>query len=264
MTDKIFWTNKDIDFLINHYIREYDMSKAGPTALFMGGCIDKKQYDFLCSLNRMDRQIKTGLLIKSNPEFDKIKQQILTQIRLDFQASNNLEDNDILSIKNDAIFVIDKICSNTQFGDMVFKTKNVYSSYYRFRTIEIYYYGDATNETMNKIDVKGIGDDHLAMHQDFLIDFMHYLFSSAQDHVARCVPALQQFEADYLNYDLPLGFYREFNSSSMFRLNIPDAEYTSYMASHLPEDTDRRLIDLNYNLNLIRHLYKIYAGLLLQ
>lgn len=262
MVDKIYWTNPEIDFLINHYIREYDMSRAGQTALFMAGCIDESTYIRLCSLPRMDRQIQTGLLIQEHPEFEDARKDILAKVRTDFQEQNGLYEDDIVSIKNDAIFVVDKVCSVDTFGLMKFKVKNTYSSYYRFGRTELYYYGD-TREVDNKIDVKNISDKKLELHKDFMLDFLHYLFLTAQVNVYDCISTLQQFESDYLNLNLDLGFYREFNATSSFSLK-ESGIYLNFKAEHLPQGIDKREIDINYNLSFIRHLYKLYAGIILR
>lgn len=263
MVTSIYWTNQEIDFLINHYIREYDMSKAGPTALLMGGCIDENEFNRICSLPRELRQRETGLLIRDNPGFEDVRKKVLADVRADFQTQNDLSSDDMVSIKNDAIFVIDKVCNATQFGRMTFNVKNVYSSYYRFGRTEMYFYGD-TKEVNNKIDVKNIGDDKLVWHKEFMLDFLHYLFSVAQVNPTDCIPVLQQFEQDYLRGEIALGYYREFNTKSAFALKPEFSTYMRFYAEHLPENTDLNTIDINYNLSLLRHLYKIFAGIVLR
>lgn len=258
---KTYYTNKYIEFLINTYIREYDIRRAGPTALLIGGCIDRQTYDYLCSLDRMQRQIQTGLLIRDNPNFDEVRKTVIANARKLFIENNEINDGDILSIKNDAIYVIGKTANNAIFYDglLEFIPKNTYTSYYRYNRTEMYYFNDyiAGEE---KIDVKNISDDKLIRHREFMLDFLMYIFDIAQTSTPQdVIQNIQSMLNRYINLDLPLGYYREFNPRSAFRLNISD--FTDYYADFVPEDMDLHLLDIGQNFDLLRFLYKIFSNL---
>lgn len=258
---KVYYTNKYVDFLINTYIREYDIRKAGPTALLIGGCINQNTYDYLCSLDRMERQIQTGLLLKHNPGFDDTRKSVITESRKLFIEANQLQDIDILSIKNDAIYVIGKVPTTTQFynGRLEFIPKNVYTSYYRYNRTEMYYFNDYVTNIEN-IDIKNISDDKLVYHREYILDFLMYIFELAQkSDVKEIITNIQSMLHRYTSLELPLGYYREFNPRSAFKINL--SEFTDYYADFLPENTDLHIIDISQNFDLLRYLYKIFARL---
>ena len=258
-----YHSNKYIDYLINTYIREYDIRKAGPSALLVGGCISKQQYDWICSLPRQERQIQTGLLSKNNPEFEKVKKQVIMDARKEFITQNNIGDENILSIKNDAIYIIDKSPAYTSFfnGNIEFIPKNIYTSFYRYNRTEMYYSFDSM---INKeqLDIKNIGDDKLEYHKEYILDFLMYLFNIVQSsQIVQAIQSLQNIINEYVSLQLPLGFYREFNSRSAFKINF--SQFSNFYADFLPEDIDKSLLDIGQNFDLFQYLFKIYSTLLL-
>ena len=259
LSKKTYYTNDNIPYLINTYIREYDLRKAGQSALLVAGCIDRKQYEYLCSLPREQRQIQTGLLLRDNPYFVEASKSTIAKARESFVEANGLRDWDILSVKNDAIYVIAKQPVVTSFADGIleFVSKNVYTSYYRyFRTEMYYFYNAITNE--ETIDIKNIGDNKLALHREFMLDFLMYLFNMAQtSDIKQVISTITGMIDQYVNLQLPLGYYREFNALSQYRFNI--SEWTTYQAEFLPEDMDKSMLDIGQNLDLLRYLAKIYS-----
>lgn len=260
LSKRIYFTNKFIDYLINVYVREYDIRKAGQTALLIGGCIDYNKYKYLCSLSRMDRQVQTGLLIKDNPEFEGVRKSIIAKAREDFMRCNDLSEADILSVKNDAVYVIKKVPKKLKFFDdqLEFVCKNTYTSYYRYYRTEMYYFNDIVSGD-EYLDVKNISDQNLNYHSDYFMDFLMYVFNLAQSNsISEAISTLQNMMTRYINLDLSLEYYREFNARSEYKLNM--SEFTDYYAKMLPEDIDLHVLDINQNLDIMRYLYKIYSS----
>lgn len=258
---KTYFTNKYIDYLVNMYIREYDIRRAGQSALLVSGYIDENKYKYLCSLSRYERQVQTGLLIRDDPVMDKARKGVIEETRRQFIEANMLEDGDILSIKNDAIYVIQKTPTVLKFfdGRMEFVAKNTYTSYYRYGRTEIYYFNDVVTN-FEKVDVKNISDEALEMHREYFLDFLMYLFGLAQTSSRNeVICALQEMMTRLINMDLSLGYYREFNSRSKFKLKV--SEFTDYYADFLPEGVDRSIIDINQNLDILRHFYKMFSSM---
>ena len=50
-------------FIINNYIREYDLSAANINALYTNGYFDKSAYDLFKSYDKKKREVEIGLLI---------------------------------------------------------------------------------------------------------------------------------------------------------------------------------------------------------
>ena len=106
------WKSKNylmpVPYLIAHHIYEYDIQKANISVLRELNLIDEDYYQRLYKLPRMQRQVEIGYLIKYTDGLSDKLSEGIASFRKSFFEANNIEDEDILSIKNDAIFVIDK------------------------------------------------------------------------------------------------------------------------------------------------------------
>lgn len=239
-------------FIFSNYIREYDLSKANINVLYSKGVIDKSLYDRLLVATREERQITIGLLERENKEVSKIKAKgIIEAKRMLFEA-NGLEDSDILSIKNDAVFVINKALKYTKFNDYIdFKLKNTFMDFMYLGGIEVYYGYDKISGTEN-IQTKGLGKKGW-LHKDYMIDFIIYIISELESgEITGAVSAFTDFFNDYISGKVDIGYYREFNSESMY--SIINSPYKVFHADN-DEYTKTRIININYNMNILRELF---------
>jgi len=256
--DKTYFT-APIDYIISSYIREYDISKANANILLLKGAISKEQYDYLISLDSNSRYISVGLLQKNNPDISTCLKEGIKEMRYLFLTSNNLTMNDILSIKNDAIFIINKVPMITKFDNIEFVNKNIYTSFYKLGVgkIEIYYLYDMVNN-IEHIDVKGIKDEKIALHENYFLEFLLVLFNSAQMESLRdTINLLITFYESYLKLELDIGYYREFNAESLFSIKRIGVS-SVYKADFLGEDS-KSYIDISCNLNILRELIGIFT-----
>lgn len=255
--DKSQFLNKNIPFIISNYIREYDMVKSNISILLRLGIINQKEFNYYASLPKLDRQIAIGLLQKDEKISNAIRDEMKI-IRNQFIYENNLDETKILSIKNDAFFLIDCIPNQTRFGVIEFALKNTYTSYYFIRGIELYYsYEQRTGNEV--LDIKGISDNKKELHRDYFIDFLKTLFCSAElETVEETIDLLTSFYEMYIHKKLETNFYREFNNISQIRLNVMGK---SFYADHLSE-SDKVFIDKSYNLNILRDLSSYYTSIL--
>ncbi len=257
--DKSFYT-APISYIISSYIREYDISKANINILFMKGVISKEQYDYLNSIDRMSRQVYIGLLQKNDQNVSKSLKEGIKEMRYLFLTSNEINENDVLSIKNDAVFIINKIPTVTKFGNIEFVCKNVYTSFYKLNNkMEIYYSYDMVTGIEN-IDIKGIREEKLILHKNHFLEFLLVLFNSAQSEpIPETIKLLLDFYERYLNLKLGIEYYREFNSESMYNIKQLGIA-SSYRAEFLPNDNIYD-INISHNLNILRELGGIFASI---
>lgn len=250
----------DVDYLLSTYIREYDISKANINILYKYGVINKQQYDQYYLMNREARQISIGLLLRDKPEVNDILRKGIQEAKRCFFEANNIQEQDILSIKNDAVFVINKIPTVTKFDNIEFSMKNIYTSYYRLMGIELYYFFDIVSGE-EKLDVKGINDENLKLHKKYFIEFLEVCFNSAQSYpIEDVIDVVTTFYSKYINLELECGYYREFNAFSMYRMKKFSDYYNSIGIPEISQDQLKN-IDIVYNLELIRSLHQIYSGL---
>lgn len=247
----------DIKYIFSNYIREYDIRQANINMLLSAGVIDKEIYDRLSVSTREKRQIEIGLMIKKNPElYSVIAEGIINAKKLLFEA-NNIQPYEVLSIKNDAVFIIGRPLKYTAFGNIQFVNKHTYTSFVELTskpTTELFYsYNKVTGE--EDFTVKGISKN-LYLHDEYLNDFFMYIFNQIESvDMATVITDFNIFYKQYIGLELDPGFYREYNSDSMFSiLNSPYklSEYYPYM--------DKDSIDIGYNLTLLRNLFSYLSS----
>lgn len=246
-----------IPYLISHYIYEYDISKANISVLLYKDIINEKEYNFIKSLSRDQRQVYVGIMQKNKDIANAISDGV-AEFRYKFINENNITDIELLSVKNDAIFVIDKIPKITIFDNIEFMKKNIYTSYFNLNKLEVYYFLDQIN---NKeiIDIKGINDNKLLDHQNYFIEFLCSIFESIQTQpIENCISLINIFYKKYINMLLPIDFYRELNSDSGFRISRKDGQ--AYVLQTI-DSANIKYLNISFNLNIIRELYSIVSNM---
>lgn len=247
-----------IDYIISAYIREYDISKANISILLEAGIITKPEYDYFYNLPRMERQINIGLMIKNDPNITEILSQGIIDAKKMFFEANQIEDHHILSIKNDAVFLLNLNPIYTDFGNIKFVCKNTYTSFYKILRKEYYYYIDNISKVEN-LDIKGISDSVLDKHKEYFLDFLLTIFDVAQNYCIESVlDTLTSFYESYTNKQLDIGYYRRFDSESMY--DIMHTRYSSFR-SNILSNQDKDYVDISYNLRILTELNKIFSGI---
>lgn len=234
--EKHNYLNKDIEYLISREIIEYDIKSAGFNLIKHYKLLDDSKISHLESLSKKQRQITIGLYQKNNKKFAEELNSKFVEARKTFFTANDLIDDDVLSIKKDAIITLRR-CYNTEFDNIQFDEKNIYTSYFYMNKFE-FYLGDT------KLDVKGISDDKLLLHQDYMIDFLQKILKMLEvSSTKQTIVNLKEFAYYYKNKLLHHGYYRELNRDSLYRLNNHfNSEYIGTEDFTSIED-----IDISYN-----------------
>jgi len=203
------WCNPNIEYLFNNEIIEYDMKDAGMNIIQHYNLLDQHLINQLLSLEKMDRHINIGKLQKQDKDLSKALSEKFAEMRAMFISANNLSDNNIISVKKDAIYTIGP-CYNLKFGKVEFTSKNIYSSYVRFvdnMNIEIYY-------SMKNIEVKGIGDSGVNRHRLYILSFINKIVSYIEMKDSSVKRFLKSFIDKYKRSELDDEYYVEFNNMS--------------------------------------------------
>lgn len=167
---KTNYTNRDIDYLKNVLITEYDISSAGMNILYDLGVITSDKYEILKSMKKHDRVVAIGYLLK-DPKMKATIEFGFRESRRIFMEQNNLEDGSILSIKKDAIFLINK---NAGINGVIsphieFKKKSTYNSFMQINKKEHYLNFSRENSSLT---VKGYPQAVKELHKDYLFKFL--------------------------------------------------------------------------------------------
>jgi hypothetical protein len=102
-----------------------------------------------------------------------------------------------------------------------------------------------------KIDVKGISDEKLKLHEDYMLDIINKFFKSMEKKsIDKTISMMRRFIDKYKARELPLNYYRRFDSFSEFQVII-DQDF--YDENNISVDD----IDIGYNLLILLKLIKV-------
>lgn len=246
---KSIYLNRDIDYLFNSEIIEYDIEEAGFNIIKYFKLLPDEEINKLSKLSKKNRHIQIGLLQKRDKSFGKNLNESFSEARKLFLSNNNLNEENILSIKKDAIFVFEKRCKFKVFDNINFRMKNNYFSYINLANNE--YYINNKN-----VDVKGISEDCIIKHLEYMIDTIQ-IFSKLLSYSDRksAIKFLINFIRYYKNRELELGYYRELNRRSMYRV-IDLTLHDKYYFSDTGTEVEKLNIMYNY-IEILRPLISI-------
>ena len=205
------WLNPNIEYLFDDIIIEYDLRDAGFNLIKQYHLLPDEKIRELTALGKgVERHIAVGKLQRTDKEFSKALGEKFAEMRAIFISANNLTDNDIISVKKDAIYTIGE-CNKLRFGHTLeFAKKNVYSSYIRFpniQNLEIYY----SNDTM---DIKGMSDSSINRHRLYMMEFIREMISLIEMKDSKAKRKMREFIKEFKSDKLDEGFYLEFNNLS--------------------------------------------------
>lgn len=203
------WLNPDIEYLFDNEIIEYDIRDAGFSIIKYYKLLDPDVIKELSLMEKMHRHITIGKLQGKDKDFSKRLMDKFTEVRSVFISVNDLSDNNIISVKKDAIFTIGE-CGKIKFGKIEFVPKNKYSSYIRFvnnMNIEIYY-------GSGMVDIKGMGTHAINRHRLYLLEFIKHMIRCFESKDISIKRYLKRFIDDYKTSKLDEEYYLEFNNLS--------------------------------------------------
>lgn len=255
------YSAKNINYIISSYIREYDIEKANINILLKYGAISKSQYDRYISMDKLHRNISIGVLIRDNKDINNILKKGFVECRKLFFEENNIQDYEVLSIRKDAIYLINTIPKVLDFDGVRFIEKNIYTSFYKLPKLDLYYYSDIIRN-IEYLNIKGIRDDRsLQLHENYILDFLKYLFELAQSsNIDVVITTISNFYKQYINLELEAGYYRELNPMSKFNINTN--LYKSYYADMI-DRRDIKYLNISYNRIILETLYSYYSAIYL-
>lgn len=228
--------NDNILYLFNKSIYEFDMKNAGYNLSCAYNLLPVSVIEKLSKYKKDKRTIEIGKLQRMDDKFKNNLQEAFKDARKLFFEANNLDENDIISVKKDAIFTT-KYCKNQRFLNYIeFRQKNQYSSYIRLnKKIELYY-------SPIKMDIKGLGSDSINYHNDYMIKFIKSYFNKMEtDTAENTLRHLRSFIDKYKLRELNVEYYRRFDKDPYFDLINDDVKYYDYW------DHEKNDLDISFN-----------------
>lgn len=235
------YLNKGIKYLSNVKIYEYDMKSGGYSILKEKGFFTDIEIKYLERVDKLTRNVYIGKKLMRNVAWNKELIEGFKEAIKQFFERNNIPEEVVLSIKKDALFIIDVNLGNKVIIDHItFELKNTYTSYYNLNGIEFYY-----NKT--QIDVKGISDEIVEEHLDYFLGDLVEIFEVVETNNQRLIiDRLKEYRRDYISKSLPIEHYKEFNRRNAYAMvdygiNIFYIPYA--------EDSSINTINTNFNYN---------------
>lgn len=245
MTQTIYrkhnYTRRDVNYIKNTPITEYDMSNAGINILLTHGKFTKEFVDYLNTLDKLTKNITVGKILQEHPDWNKLMMEEFIKIRGEFMYLNNLEDSDILSIKKDAIFVINKKPKILQVHEnYIFREKGVYDTYLNVRNKEFY-----INIEKGTYDVKGFSKKVVDIQEDCFIDFIITCTLLDKEDRFKLYQHIKNFRNDFLEYKLDKEFYYDLEEDG-YKYKYNKESIVFIVSPTPPEDITLCNIDNNY------------------
>lgn len=233
------YLNTNTTYLKNVKIREYDMRDGGFSLIKHNKLLDKETIDMLSRLPKMKRHYMIGDMQRENTDLAKKMLEGFKESRRILFEENDIENSQILSIKKDAVFTIDKSLNYLELNEHVkFVLKHTYSSYLFLNGIEFYY-----NYRDNSIDVKGIkshNDDGIILEVKRIMRLLEN--TTKPESLFNIV---RKLKIDYVNRDLDIECYRELNPNRLFKFNKQFIKTSLYFDKVSEDNLDN--IDITYN-----------------
>lgn len=243
------YTNKKINIIRDIMIREYDMKMAGLNILYTKGYVDDEAFNKLKNMkNKIARDTIIGKWLRNNNEVNKVMMDEFIEIRKQLFELNDLSDDDIISIKKDAVFIVDKNIKHLKISDNYeFRIKNEFTDFMYLSDIEFYY-----NKYTDKLDVKGLSKEAKEYQENYYFKLIKDLFKCGKDK-DKIFTLLIEFKYNFQNFKLDKGYYKliqqpvypfKLAGNLVYRDEIPNELFNK--------------ISLNSNLNFINELISIF------
>jgi hypothetical protein len=205
LAEKTNYLNKDIVYLKNTTITEYDIKSAGFTVIKFKKLLPEEEILELESIGKEERNVRIGKRILQYPRIGEEIINTLAEVRQDFVVMNQIYDNDILSIKKDAIFLIRKNPTVLKIGMFEFRAKKSYSSYCYLNKKEFYY--SSSDETL---ELKGFTEENKVKQEGYLLkDIKKIMMMSEKLTNEQLFTFLKQYRTKYLGRQLNRETYRD-------------------------------------------------------
>jgi hypothetical protein len=260
--NKHLYINRNIPCIIGKKIYYYDIEDAGVSILsnlLNNSDLNLHQINTLQGKSKHERHVEIGRLMDENPYLTKLKNDGLVSARQAFVECNNIEDEDILTIKHDAVYVIDKPAGVTEFKmenmrrKIRFRLKEIYSSYWYYpetdkeTEIEIYFKnGIGGNYTVH---IKGLGD----IQNDFIQELAK-LYSFIENNFDRrnskriIAEHIREYREKYIRKELPVSIYKELNQKNKWRLKYEFDDYDTR------SNTVPNIENIDVSFNYVRYI----------
>lgn len=240
--------NENMSLLTNAAIVEYDMQDAGFTIIKENKLLNPAVISQLEQVPKAIRTIQIGQLQKTDNTFKSAMSELFVYYIERFIEENQLDETNVLRVTKDSVMTVNKACTVQLIEGIYFSKKNTFNFFMNINKILIF-----GNVLDNTVKIKNLGDDALLEHDKYIELFktvFKYLNKGMKDEL---FGLLDKIRSQYLERTLPLDYYREFNSSAMYKVA---SDPNTYLAEVDESFREKLYIEYNY-VNVIMPLFKL-------
>lgn len=243
-------------------IYEYDIRQANINMLYSYGKISYETYRMLSESEKEYRERTVGKMEAYYTDFYSTIHNGIIESKRKFIEQNSINNENIIRISNDAMFISAPYpVKYTEFNlnssinhNIKFICKNHYNFYVKIFDVVLFMnFSDGDNV---KVDIKGLGKKTY-LHESivsFLVEIFFINSRASKDIVIR---KYMEFYNAYINLELDISYYREFNEKSLFRLNTKNDSRIFKLHPIISDGLDKKNIDIRYNFNVLREVYSM-------
>lgn len=225
----------------NSSIIEWDMKSANTSICKEYGLLPLETIRRIESMHKSKRERAIGLIGQKDKEFMKALESKFDEVMKIFIEQNDLDlDWDVISIRKDAAFIINREVHYPKVGKyIVFRQKGIYSHHLYLNPYDIYINSDT-------IDVKGINDKILPLHENGILSLLRMIAicEGSTEPKKQLNELFSDFVLSYKERLLDYDYYREFNPSSKFKINLFGEEM---LIDSIDTEDLLAQVDISYN-----------------
>lgn len=254
------YVNDGLPFLVNCLITEYDIERGNTSVMRHFKLAREDVISQLESLPKKERNVKVGLMQREDKMFAKSLEAGFDTAVKKLVVQNNLDmDIDVLCVRRDAVFVVNKSIQQPRVGDSIlFRPKHEYHAALQIGPKMHFFFESGKPVRVDHFiqetkDSDGILDKLRPGMFDFLEEFVQICESTNMNR-RRVYEWMANFCNAYKGRALDVEYYREFNREASFR--FIDGDMTTLM-DYVPDDMINAL-DISFNyVNIIIPLLQI-------
>lgn len=206
------WFNPDIQFMFHANIVEYDMKAMSVSISERYNLLDKSIIERLKRMPKEQRTREVGLIQRDDKEYSQRLIQCELETRRKFLEANGLDETNVISLHSDACIFDSKKRIINNIEGVEFKHANTWTSYMRFKGIEMFYDGEA-------LEYKGVAKELLNQHTLGIHRYLCDVFSKIENYDETVIEYITRFQMKYLQDKLPDYYYNSFGRVGDYKMS---------------------------------------------
>lgn len=201
--------NKAIDYVFHGKIVEYDMRAASLQISDRFKLLPVSKIEELKRMTKDERVKEVGICQRDIPGYSEKLLQHIREVRRHFIETNKVEDDQIIALHNDALFINSLQPFKLIVDGIEFTEKTIWTSYIRFENIEMFY-----NNDTGQIEYKGVSSKTLPKHEIGMCKHILKVFNMIENNDERTLDYITDYQTKYLKGQLNENCYIPFANVS--------------------------------------------------